>query len=247
MTETSPEWISHRGLSDEAADGVVENTLKAFELAVADGFDWLETDLRISNDEDLFLQHDPSLLRTSGTDVIAETLSSSALRQVTLNDGQPLAFFRDFIDRFEDNHWVLDIKPEQGDRILASLINDYFDIISARTDRIWFQVWEPRHRSFLIEHLPGAQLFASMQDCYRSGLRALTGIPLFGRIQENTLYALPPKFIGIDLYNARMCEAYASQGAQLLAFLPETDHHIKQAMALPYRYILTNQKRSAFC
>ena len=122
------QWISHRGLSDEEAEGTVENTLTSFQLAVDDGFDWLETDIRISTDGELFLHHDQSLLRTTGEDINPESLSADELREITLLDGQRLCFFDEFVEQFDGSNWVLDIKAEQGDRALEVLeeINKVF-------------------------------------------------------------------------------------------------------------------------
>lgn len=54
--------IAHRGASAEAP----ENTLEAFRLAVVQGADALECDVRLSRDGVPVLMHDPTLARTAG-------------------------------------------------------------------------------------------------------------------------------------------------------------------------------------
>lgn len=56
-----PVVIAHRGASGEAP----ENTLAAFGLAQAQGAEWIETDVRLSPDGELYLFHDDELNRTS--------------------------------------------------------------------------------------------------------------------------------------------------------------------------------------
>ncbi len=240
------QWISHRGLSDEEAEGTVENTLTSFQLAVDDGFDWLETDIRISTDGELFLHHDQSLLRTAGEDINPESLSSDELREITLLDGQSLCFFDEFVEQFDGSNWVLDIKAEQGDRALEVLDSRFGDVIRARIDRIWFQVWTDKHRTFVEKAFPGAQLFASKLECYVSGFSVFLGLPAAGRIKANVIYAMTPAFLGRDLYTERMTQPYIERRANLLAFLPEKDEHIRQVLKLPYQFLLTNRRRKSF-
>ncbi len=66
----SPAVVAHRGASAYAP----ENTLTAFDLALAMGADAIELDLRLTADGDLVVLHDPTLLRTTGhTGSIART------------------------------------------------------------------------------------------------------------------------------------------------------------------------------
>ncbi len=238
-------WISHRGLSGNFAGGVVENSLEAFKLAVKDGFEWLETDLRISSDDHLFLHHDPSMERTAARGDVLESMTAKQIRSVRLLDGQPILFFDEFISEFESISWVLDIKPENGDRVLDVLLDRYEDMLSDRVERTIFQVWTSEHRRRVL-NLAGAQLFASMANCYRAGISALAFLPLLSGIKPGGIYALTPTLIGRELFNERITNMYLSRGAELLAFLPEADEHIDKVMRLSYRYILTDRKKSDF-
>ncbi|MBI3734559.1 MAG: hypothetical protein HY259_14055 [Chloroflexi bacterium] len=56
-----PLLMAHRG----AADDLPENTLAAFALALAQGADVLETDLRFTRDDALVLMHDATVERTT--------------------------------------------------------------------------------------------------------------------------------------------------------------------------------------
>nr|MDO8083287.1 glycerophosphodiester phosphodiesterase family protein [Candidatus Sigynarchaeum springense] len=65
--------IGHRGFRV----GVVENTLQAFSLAVARGMDYIELDVQLSADHEVFVLHDASLDRTMGvTGQLAELTAS---------------------------------------------------------------------------------------------------------------------------------------------------------------------------
>jgi glycerophosphoryl diester phosphodiesterase len=57
---SAPLIIAHRGASEDAP----ENTLAAFRLAIAQGADGLECDLRMSADNQIVISHDDTLKRT---------------------------------------------------------------------------------------------------------------------------------------------------------------------------------------
>lgn len=64
-----PVVMAHRGASDE----LPENTLAAFERALAQGAAVLETDLRFTRDDELVLMHDATVDRTmQGSGAVAE-------------------------------------------------------------------------------------------------------------------------------------------------------------------------------
>lgn len=70
-----PLVIAHRGFSAKHP----ENTPEAFEAAIAAGADFIETDVRLSNDGTLFCNHDPHLERTRGSDKTIASLHDDAL------------------------------------------------------------------------------------------------------------------------------------------------------------------------
>ncbi len=60
--------MAHRGASDE----LPENTLAAFQLALEQGADILETDIRLTRDNEIILMHDATVDRTTnGTGAVA--------------------------------------------------------------------------------------------------------------------------------------------------------------------------------
>ena len=57
-----PFWISHRGYAKK----YTENSQEAFDAALDLGFEFLETDLRITADGHIVLCHDPDFRRLGG-------------------------------------------------------------------------------------------------------------------------------------------------------------------------------------
>lgn len=78
--------IAHRGLSELYP----ENTLLAFKKAILAGADGIETDLRLSLDEEVALFHDDDLSRFTGSDVKLENLSYSELKKIDVGLGESI-------------------------------------------------------------------------------------------------------------------------------------------------------------
>jgi glycerophosphoryl diester phosphodiesterase len=77
--------IAHRGASGHT----LEHTLAAYDLALAQGADVLEIDVRVSADGELVLVHDATLLRTAGDPRHVRELTGAELDAVP-HPGRPL-------------------------------------------------------------------------------------------------------------------------------------------------------------
>ena len=76
-----PLRIAHRGASAQAP----ENTLAALEMAIQEGVDLLEIDVRASADGEVVVIHDPTLDRTTDrTGLVAELTYDEILKEIKL-------------------------------------------------------------------------------------------------------------------------------------------------------------------
>lgn len=73
-----PQVIAHRGAKTYAP----ENTLSAFRLAKAKGASWVEFDVQLSHDNELFVFHDDDLRRTAHIKGLARELTITELKQL---------------------------------------------------------------------------------------------------------------------------------------------------------------------
>lgn len=233
-------WISHRGLHKKHA----ENTLGAFEAAVANGFTELETDLRLSQDGHLVLCHDPTLDRIAGDPGEVRAKTRKELQELRLTSGEGLLFFDEFAARFQAQVWTLDIKPEHGAETLHALFawakeRDLTKKLAASR----FLMWVPEHEEVLRSYLPEAKVYARRDECWRAGLCVLLGVPWLGKIKANRIYSLVPRVSGLSAYRAAVAKSYQSRKAQVLAFLPEDPKDAQDAAKAGFDYILTNHER----
>lgn len=70
--------IGHRG----AAGLAPENSIRSIQAAVAAGVDGIEFDIRLSKDKQLFLCHDPTLVRTHEVDEHIGSLTAAQIRKL---------------------------------------------------------------------------------------------------------------------------------------------------------------------
>ena len=90
--------IAHRGYHQRAP----ENTLKAVEDAIAIGADYVEIDLRTTNDGVLINMHDASLKRMCGIDKQVNKLTYAEIKTLKVRDEQHPEFGEHAIPTFEE-------------------------------------------------------------------------------------------------------------------------------------------------
>jgi len=93
-----PIIFAHRGASAHAP----ENTLSAFELAVKQGADGIELDVKLSADEKVVVIHDPTLERTTGVHGRVKDMPLSELRSLDAGSSFSTAFQNEKIPTLEE-------------------------------------------------------------------------------------------------------------------------------------------------
>lgn len=111
--------FAHRGLHN-AAEGVPENSMKAFRLAAEHGYG-VELDVHLTKDGRLAVIHDDSLLRTAGVDVKASDLTAEELSQYRLEGtDEKIPFLEEVLPLFEGIAPVIvELKVEKNAAALA--------------------------------------------------------------------------------------------------------------------------------
>jgi glycerophosphoryl diester phosphodiesterase len=89
-----PIFVAHRGASDRA----LENSPAAFALAVSDGADMIEFDVRLSSDGVPVVFHDDRTGRTAKGNLAVARTPSARLRTVRLKNGEKLPFLADVLE-----------------------------------------------------------------------------------------------------------------------------------------------------
>ncbi len=136
-----------------------ENTMEAFQAALALGVDQLETDVRVTKDGELVLIHDATVDRTTnGTGKVSE-LTLAELKALDAGGGAKIPTLTEFMELVKDHPTItLDIElkvyPTPGneenaysvcDRVLK-MVDDY-----GFTDRVVINSWSGKLNEYINE------------------------------------------------------------------------------------------------
>jgi glycerophosphoryl diester phosphodiesterase len=118
---------AHRGLHN-LEDGCPENTMPAFERAVAAGYG-IELDVRLSKDGQVIVFHDDTLLRACGVDISAADLTYAELKKYNLfGTGRHIPLLSDVL-RFVSGKvpLIVEIKSTAGWRATCEVVSSLLD------------------------------------------------------------------------------------------------------------------------
>jgi len=106
-----------------ASWAALENSLAALRLALAEGADLVECDVRLSADGEPFVIHDERTGRTARENVRVDRCPAAALARVRLKNGEPLPRLADVLDALGGAApLVLDLKSEGGAAAAARVL-----------------------------------------------------------------------------------------------------------------------------
>ncbi|MHA1683394.1 MAG: glycerophosphodiester phosphodiesterase [Promethearchaeota archaeon] len=104
----------------------IENTEKAFLRAMAEGIDYVEFDVKSTNDHVPVVFHDESLRRLLGVNRIISRVSFPELKGYKFPDGQHVLSLEEFFNLIDDKiHLMLEIKSKHIEREVCALIKKY--------------------------------------------------------------------------------------------------------------------------
>jgi glycerophosphoryl diester phosphodiesterase len=112
--------FAHRGGTSRAP----ENTLPAFEHAVALGYRYLETDVHLTADGVLVAFHDPDLQRTCGVATTIAQSTWSDLRELRVDGREPIPLMSELLDRFPEARFNIDCKSDAAAPALVQLVRE---------------------------------------------------------------------------------------------------------------------------
>lgn len=132
--------IAHRGLHDEQ-QGIVENSLPAFERAISQGLP-IECDLRLTLDGEVVIFHDPNLMRLCQSDLVVEESSLSELHSFhLLHTDQKIPTLEELLDLAPAEHpLLLELKVPKFNGALEARVRE---IIRGREEQVAIQSFHP--------------------------------------------------------------------------------------------------------
>ena len=113
---TRPRIFAHRGLTLQGEKSVAdENTLQSFELALAAGADYLESDIQVTKDKVPVLFHDGDLTRLVGKKTRISDLTLGEIKQVDLPHFGKIPTLAEALTSFPEAKFNLDLKTPDAE------------------------------------------------------------------------------------------------------------------------------------
>lgn len=198
-------WIwGHRGSHDGVS--LLENTLPAFEQAVAEGADGVELDVRLSADGVAFVSHDASLGRlTGGRDPRRlSAVTAAELRALELPGGHRMPTLAEALDLLL-GRLPVNVELKEVEAVAPTLA----DLRRARRGEVLFSSFVPQALDLLQAGAPAVPRAVLMEAAWAAGV---TDELLFAR-----LAALAAHRWNVDppLAEARRVEALRARGVEV--------------------------------
>lgn len=141
---------AHRGLH---GDGVPENSMAAFRLALENGYG-IEFDVHLMADGELAVIHDPSLKRTAGEDVFIEDLTKDDLNRYRLEGtDEKIPLFSEILRLYAGKApLIIELKSERNN--YAALSKAVCDALESYEGVYCLESFDPRVVNWLKKNRP---------------------------------------------------------------------------------------------
>ena len=218
-----PALHAHRGASHLAP----ENTMRAFELAVSEGADALELDVRITSDDVPVIFHDDDLARMTTAAGRTASTSWSAFGDLRAG-GEPIPGLADLVAFARQHRLPLNIELKPTARPLAlvaacePILRELLTLVPTMVSS-----FDPRVLAMLHPRLPGLHLALIVENP-----KALAAIRL-----------LPPVALHLrhDLIDAASLPSYRDVSSAIRAWTVDDAHEARRLLALGITDLITNR------
>jgi glycerophosphoryl diester phosphodiesterase len=204
----APRIIAHRGL---ATGGALENSLAAFEAALAAGADYLETDAHATADGHAVLLHDPELRRIADLDLAVAALTLAELRAIG-PVGEQICTLVDALQTFPSARFNIDVKSAPAVDAVARAVRaaDAFD-------RVLIASFRSSRRTAALARLGDIATSASAPQVLGGVLAARLGLRPLARaaLRHVDAVQIPEKVLGMRTTTRRMVKGLQRAGVEV--------------------------------
>ncbi len=214
---------AHRGASHLAP----ENTLAAFEHAVAERADYIELDVRLTSDDVPIVFHDDDLVRMTGAAGRVSDTSFATFADLRAG-GQPIPLLSDLI-AFTTTHRVplnIELKPLAKPLVLVAACEPILRELMALTT-VMVSSFDPRVLAMLHPRLPDLHLALIVDNP-----KALAALTLLPRVALHLRY---------DLIDEASLPSYRDVSSAIRAWTVDDAHEARRLMALDITDLITNR------
>ena len=192
-----PTILAHRGFAVD----VPENSLAAFERALALGADVLECDVRATRDGVAVIAHDETLLRVFGDERRVAEVDYAELRGIGGAPESSVISVADALSTLPSAKFNIDVKSTDVIAPLARAITD-----AGATDRVLITSFSGTRRRRTLAVLPGVATSASAEAVVTVVLLCALGLPVLARwaYRRTRILQIPTTVLKINVASPRM-------------------------------------------
>ena len=211
---TRPRIFAHRGLTFQGDKSVTdENTLEAFELALAAGADYLESDIQVTKDKVPVLFHDGDLTRLVGKKTKVSDLNLAQIKQIELPHLGKIPTLEEALIAFSEAKFNLDLKNPQAETVGIQTILR----LKAENRVLVSSFSEASRKRALASTTTPLATSAGSSKVLLSYLLARAGMEkaLARQLVAIDALQIPVKFLGIDLTHPEFLEQVLPLGVEV--------------------------------
>ena len=182
--------LSHRGNSKD----YVENSFEAFRSVVDMGFEYIETDLRKTLDEEIIAFHDSDLKRLFNVDLKIENLTFKEIDEFFSAQNCKLLTLKEALINFPETKFNIDLK-------IKSVIEESIRIVKELKafERVCFASFNSSHTDEVLKDNPKAIVSMGMKD--------VTYFKFFNFLRKNSkILQVPLSWKGINIVNSKLIQ-----------------------------------------
>jgi glycerophosphoryl diester phosphodiesterase len=214
ISDSRPRIFAHRGLVFQGDRQVVdENTIDSFELALAAGADYLETDLQLTEDGVAVLFHDSDLSRLVGAKQSVSSLTLSELKQIRLPFGGTIPTLQEALEKFPTAKFNLDFKTRSTESPGMAVIK-----ANGAYERVLVSSFSEASRVRALSHSPvPITSSAGSSKVLASYMLARLNMTkqLAHSLADVQALQIPTRMYGIDFTHPRFVEAVLNQDKEI--------------------------------
>ncbi len=204
-----PRAFAHRGWHLGELAGM-ENSLAAFRRAAAEGYLYLETDVRATRDGVVVVLHDATLDRTTDGSGAVEQLDWAAVRTARVGGREPICRLADLLEELPEALLNVDVKADSAVAPVLELL---------RGTAPWHRVCLASFSETRLQRLraaAGPQLLTSMGIASAIALRLRSALPLpVGPPIRGEIAQLPERQCGITVVDRPLVRYAHSRGLEV--------------------------------
>lgn len=228
-----PHILAHRGLHTTFP----ENTLAAFEAALAAGATHIETDAHTSRDGIAVLVHDPDVV-IDGVSIPVMSLTAAELAAVDLGAGQGVPTLVQALTRFAAARFNIDIKITSAALPVAAAIAQ-----AHADERVLVASFKAARRTSAFRRIPGACTSASGRLSLFVVLCARLGLVRLGASALRSVDAvqLPTRILGMSVFTPRFIQMCHGAGVFVHAWTINDQPTMRELLRLGVDGLVTDR------